>query len=89
VAAVSAKAGLIVTNNLRHFPARALTPFGIEAWEPDRFLLHLLELSPNPTVAALRRFSHALKSPPIGPTELLDHLSRHVPRFSEAARRLL
>lgn len=88
-AAVAGKAGFIVTNNLRHFPAPALAPLGIEPCLPDEFLIRLVETSPVRILAALRRFSAALKAPPVGPAELLDHLSRHTPRFSEAMRALL
>jgi len=37
-AAIAAKAELIVTLNVRHFPAVVLEPLGIEAVTPDRFL---------------------------------------------------
>ena len=88
-AAVAGKAGLIVTNNLRHFPAPALSSQGIEACVPDEFLVRLLELSPSRMLAALHRYSAALKAPPVGIIDLLNRLSRHVPHFSREARRLL
>jgi hypothetical protein len=38
-AAVRAGAQLIVTNNLKDFPAAALAPYGLEAKGPDDFLV--------------------------------------------------
>jgi predicted nucleic acid-binding protein len=43
-AAIKAGANVIVTYNLRHFPAAALQPFNIEAQHPDEFLVSLLDL---------------------------------------------
>lgn len=44
-AAVAAGAPVIVTSNLRDFPAPALAPLGIEAQSPDDFLLQLYALA--------------------------------------------
>jgi len=46
-AAIAAKAEVIVTLNVRHFPAEVLAPLGIEAVTPDQFLCSLLDLAPN------------------------------------------
>lgn len=35
---------MIVTANLRDFPAEALMPFEIEAQHPDEFIVHLTDL---------------------------------------------
>lgn len=45
--AIRAGAGVIVTNDLRHFPRELLAPFGIEAQTPDEFVLYLLDLNPE------------------------------------------
>jgi hypothetical protein len=45
-AAVSAGATIIVTSNVRHFPARALRPHGVAARTPDQFLGDLLAADP-------------------------------------------
>ena len=44
----------IVTTNLRHFPAAARDPFGIEILHPDAFLCQLHESAPETIHAALR-----------------------------------
>src|SRR5260221_12337375 len=41
-AAIRCGADVIVTANLKHFPAEAPTPFGIQAQHPDEFLTHQL-----------------------------------------------
>jgi predicted nucleic acid-binding protein len=46
-AAIRAGAQVIVTSNLKDFPANGLLPFGIEARSPDDFVLQLLELAPG------------------------------------------
>ena len=46
-AAIVARAELIVTDNIRHFPAQALNPLGIEAVTPDKFLFDLWDLQPQ------------------------------------------
>ena len=46
-AAIHAEAQVIVTRNLRDFPAHALGPKGIEAQHPDAFLAGLYETQPD------------------------------------------
>jgi hypothetical protein len=36
----------IVTTNLRHFPAAAVTAFGIEVVDPDKFIVNQWDLDP-------------------------------------------
>jgi predicted nucleic acid-binding protein len=63
-AAIHGRADSIVTSNLRHFPAKILAPFGIEAQHPDEFILHLLDVSPEIVAAAARDHRESLKNPP-------------------------
>jgi hypothetical protein len=46
-AAVRCGAQVIVTANLRDFPASCLAPFGIEAQHPDDFVLGAIDLAPG------------------------------------------
>jgi predicted nucleic acid-binding protein len=62
-AAIRGHADVIVTVNVRDFPADILTPFEIEAQHPDEFILHLLGLAPGVVVQAARRHRESLKNP--------------------------
>lgn len=71
-AAIHCQAGVIVTYNLKDFPAEALAPFGMEVQHPDEFVSHLFDLSPGAVCAAVRDQRQALKNPPRSVRELLD-----------------
>lgn len=86
-AAVVANADLIVTANLKDFPASALAPFGIEAIHPDAFLLDIHDLYPSATHAALEAMLAANARPPASTRELAAYLRPTVPGFAaELAR---
>ena len=51
--ALDAGAALIVTANLRDFPARALASVGLRALHPDEFLRDLFLRAPAPVLAAI------------------------------------
>lgn len=82
-AAIHAHAQVIVTFNIRHFPAHALADFGIEAQHPDVFLVYLYYLDPEAMVRIVRRQAADCKRPPQTVARLLDVLSQHVPRFAQ------
>jgi len=63
-AAIRGRADVIVTSNLRDFPAEVLARFGIEAQHPDEFVLHLLGQAPETVVAAAQDHRESLKHPP-------------------------
>ena len=71
-AAIRAQAGVIVTYNLKDFPAEQLVPYGIEVQHPDEFVAHLLDLAPGAVCAAVRDQRQALRNPPRSVRELLD-----------------
>ena len=62
-AAMAAKAELIVTDNIRDFPAQALNPLGIEAVTPDKFLCDLWDLQPEILLACLQIIVSRQKDP--------------------------
>ncbi|MBC6428238.1 MAG: PIN domain-containing protein [Cellvibrionales bacterium] len=63
-AAIVGHCDVIITQNLKDFPATALTPFGIEAQHPDEFFCNQLSLAPGLVCAALRKVRARLKNPP-------------------------
>jgi predicted nucleic acid-binding protein len=73
-AAIAGKADVIVTFNLKDFPAETLSAFGIEAQHPDTFLSHQMSLNPHGVLLAARRIRRRLKSPEKTQDEYLDAL---------------
>jgi hypothetical protein len=58
-AAIRGRADVIVTANVRDFPADILTPLEIEAQHPDEFIAYLLDLAPGVVPEAARRHREA------------------------------
>jgi predicted nucleic acid-binding protein len=75
-AAIHSGANVIVTINLRDFPADVLASYGIEAQHPDTFVSELLDEYQDDAVAALREMQADLKNPPVSMPELLASLAR-------------
>lgn len=73
-AAIRGRADVIVTINVRDFPAATLAPYGIEAQHPDEFIMHLLDLSPGRVAAAAQNHRESLKNPPKTIEEYLNTL---------------
>jgi hypothetical protein len=59
--AVQIGARLIVTFNVRHFPAVALDPLLIEAQHPDDFLVNMYRLHPEILVHVLHEQARAIR----------------------------
>ena len=75
-AAIRCHAQVIVTDNTRHFPADAVTRFGIEVMDADRLLLNLVDLSAPTVWRVVCEQASALRRPPRSPLELLEVLRR-------------
>ena len=81
-AAIAAKAEVIVTLNIRHFPAEVLKPLGIEAMSPDQFLCNLLDLAPEIIHGCLNTIAARQRNPARTVQALLQILSRQAPTFA-------
>lgn len=79
-AAIAGHADAIVTWNVKHFPASALAPYGIEIQTPDEFAASQIMLSKLRAVAALRAMRERWQRPTIDGPGLLALLNqRHMP----------
>lgn len=73
-AAIRANAEVIITFNLKDFPADVLAGFNIEAQHPDEFLESLFAAAPGPVCAAVKHQRAGLRNPPKTAEELLATL---------------
>lgn len=89
-AAIHASAQVIVTFNLKDFPASALEVYSIEAKHPDDFVLESIDISPGGMVQVVIQQASALRSPPRTIHDLLDTLrNQGIPRSVARLRELL
>ncbi|MGN6686086.1 MAG: PIN domain-containing protein [Actinomycetales bacterium] len=75
-AAIRARAQVIVTNNLKDFPRRALEPWAVEAKSPDDFILDQIDLSRETVHAAVQRIAGSRQNPPATFADVLAMLER-------------
>lgn len=75
-AAIKARAQIIVTSNIKDFPADYLDSFGIETQHPDTFFLNQSDLQQSAFLAAVKRIRLSLRRPAKTPEEYLDILRR-------------
>jgi predicted nucleic acid-binding protein len=73
-AAIRGRADVIVTYNVKDFPAAILSRFDIEAQHPDEFVMQLIDLDVDAVCAAVRRQRQNLRRPPMSAEELLERL---------------
>jgi predicted nucleic acid-binding protein len=73
-AAIKAKAQVIVTANLKDFPASAMTSYAIRAEHPDAFVSECIDRDPPKAVKALENQVKALKNPPLPVETVLKNL---------------
>jgi hypothetical protein len=82
-AAVRAGAQVLVTDNVRDFPARSLAPYDIEIQTADEFLTHLWDLNPEAMAAVIVEAARMRKSRR-SPREVLETLAPRAPQFVAA-----
>jgi len=84
-AAVRGGAALVVTANLKDFPAESLAPYDLVAVHPDEFLQDQLDLDRATTVRCLREQRAAYTWPQFTFTEFYTSLGKTVPDFAKLA----
>ena len=73
-AAIRCQSSVILTFNLKDFPAEELDKYDIEALHPDEFISDLIDLNPARVLEAVARHRKSLKKPPKSVREYLDTL---------------
>ncbi|MGK3122814.1 PIN domain-containing protein [Candidatus Pantoea formicae] len=73
-AAIKCNAEVIVTFNLKDFPAKSLDVLEIEAMHPDEFILDLIDLNRALVLKAVREQRKSLKNPAISSEQYLASL---------------
>jgi hypothetical protein len=68
-AAIAGHADCIVTANLKDFPVEALAQYGIEAIDPDTFIINQWDLDPVNAIAAFKRMRARRKQPQSSPED--------------------
>ncbi len=74
-ATLEAQAQVVVTYNLRDFPASALQPHGLGAQHPDEFILRVIALNSLVVRETVETHQQALKNPPKTSAQYLETLS--------------
>lgn len=85
-AAVHDGADVLVTFNLKDFPAESTDPHGVEVLHPDAFLLQLLNRRPVAVIDALRAGVQDLRRPPETLSGWLAGLASTVPTLPTSPR---
>lgn len=73
-AAIRARAALIVTQNLKHFPDANLKPYALHAVHPDQFACDLFHLDPQCVAVTVEAQRLDLRQPPVDRTCFLAKL---------------
>jgi predicted nucleic acid-binding protein len=75
-AAIAANAEIIVTFNLKDFPADFLKRYDIEAQHPDEFVSDLIDLDKTSALEALNNQVKRLRNPPKSVDDVLQALEK-------------
>ncbi|OHV79979.1 PIN domain-containing protein [Rhizobium sp. LCM 4573] len=89
-AAIAAKASIIVTWNLKDFPASDLRPYGVTSQSPDDFLTDLHAAFPDALISSVKRARLNLRKTTPSVDAFVDALQQGgLKTFSEVLRRHL
>lgn len=71
-AAIKTNAGIIVTNNIKHFPDHYLAGFGLTAKSADDFFTDIIDLNHHASIKAFRDLVLNKKKPPYNEFDVLE-----------------
>ena len=75
-AAIKAKAQVIVTSNVRDFPAAVLSQWEVDPKTPDEFVRDQISLDRSAVFAAVQQIADSWVNPPGSVDDVLDRLER-------------
>jgi predicted nucleic acid-binding protein len=75
-AAIRGHAQVIVTFNVRDFPANVLKKHGVKAMHPDKFVGGWINRAPEAVCRAVQQCLRRLKHPPLTPDDYISCLAR-------------
>lgn len=81
-AAIFGRADLIVTYNIKDFPASQLAPFHIEALTPDDFLVNQFWLDPTLVRSVIAEQAADTSRPPLSVADVIERLRAEAPNFA-------
>lgn len=84
--AVHLEVGLLVTNNLRDFPADACAACGVEPLGPDEFVTRVVRQDLVTVREVLGEMAARRRNPPLDPGQLVERLSVPLPSFAALLR---
>jgi hypothetical protein len=84
-AAIAAGASVVLTWNIRHFPAKELKKFGLRKETPDAFLSYVYDEAPDLMIGSLANARRNLTQRPVSASGFIDVLKNQ--RLAELARR--
>ncbi|MEL6865105.1 MAG: PIN domain-containing protein [Bacteroidota bacterium] len=76
-AAIKTNANIIVTNNLKDFPAEYLATFGLSAKNADDFLTETIDLNQDIAVNSFRKLVLNRRNPNLDEYQVLDYLRKN------------
>lgn len=94
-AAIHEGVPIIITFNLRDFPAKALAPHGVvaihpDAIHPDAFVSACVDTAPETVVGVVEQQARGLRNPPTTVNQMLDRIeAQGLPNAVAAMRRQL
>ncbi len=84
-AAIETCAAVIVTDNIKHFPAAELEPHSIEACPADDFIADVIDLHPSEATLALKRMRERFNRPALDEEALIKYARKmNLPQVAAA-----
>jgi len=75
-AAIKSESKVIITSNIKDFPAKKLAEFEIEILTPDNFIVGLTKIDKDLVIKALKNQLASLKNPPMSKEDLINTLKK-------------